>query len=87
MKETRSITFKKGVNRLEFSWANTLIDPTSAYLRPLDHEKEIEVLDTTFPADRPQVLIWNVDSKFEGQVPVEVSYFTIAASRGTPTTS
>ncbi len=80
VKETRSITFKKGVNRLEFSWANTLIDPTSAYLRPLGHQKEIEVLDTTFPADRPEVLIWNVDSKFEGQVPVEVSYFTSGIS-------
>ncbi len=80
VKETRSITFKKGVNRLEFSWANTLIDPTSAYLRPLGHQKEIEVLDTTFPADRPQVLIWNVDSKFEGQVSVEVSYFTSGIS-------
>jgi len=80
VRETRSITFKKGVNRLEFSWANTLIDPTSAYFRPLQHEKEIEVLDTTFPADRPQVLIWNVDSKFEGQVQVEVSYFTSGIS-------
>ncbi len=80
VKETRSITFKKGINRLEFSWANTLIDPTSAYLRPLGHQKEIEVLDTTFPADRPEVLIWNVDSKFEGQVPVEVSYFTSGIS-------
>jgi hypothetical protein len=79
-KETRSLTFKKGLNKLEFSWANTLIDPTSAYLRILAHEKEIEVLDTTFPADRPQVLIWNVESKFEGQVPVEVSYFTSGIS-------
>jgi hypothetical protein len=76
VKETRSITFKKGINRLEFSWANTLIDPTSAYLRPAEHQNEIEILDTTFPADRPQVLIWSVESKFEGQVKVEVSYFT-----------
>jgi len=80
VRETRSITFKKGVNRLEFSWANTLIDPTSAYFRPLQHEGEIEVLDTTFPLDRPQVLIWNVESKFEGQVAVEVSYFTSGIS-------
>jgi len=80
VRETRSITFKKGINRIEFSWANTLIDPTSAYFRPLEHENEIEVLDTTFPADRPQVLIWNVDSKFEGQVKVEVSYFTSGIS-------
>jgi hypothetical protein len=80
VRETRSLTLKKGTNRLEFSWAGTLIDPTSAYFRPLEHEKEIEVLDTTFPADRPQVLIWNVDSKFEGQVKVEVSYFTSGIS-------
>jgi hypothetical protein len=80
VRETRSITFKKGVNRIEFSWANTLIDPTSAYFRPLQQENQIEVLDTTFPADRPQVLIWNVDSKFEGQVQVEVSYFTSGIS-------
>jgi hypothetical protein len=80
VKETRSITFKKGINRLEFSWANTLIDPTSVYLRPAEHSNDIEVLDTTFPADRPQVLIWNVESKFEGQVRVEVSYFTSGIS-------
>jgi hypothetical protein len=80
VRETRSITFKKGVNRLEFSWANTLIDPTSAYFRPLAQEDQIEVLDTTYPLDRPQVLIWNVDSKIEGQVKVEVSYFTSGIS-------
>jgi len=80
VKETRSITFKKGANRLQFSWAGTLIDPTSVYFRPLEHEDEIEVLDTTFPADRPQVLIWEVESKFEGQARVEVSYFTSGIS-------
>jgi len=80
VKETRSITFKKGSNRLQFSWAGTLIDPTSVYFRPLEHEDAIEVLDTTFPADRPQVLIWEVDSKFEGQARVEVSYFTSGIS-------
>jgi hypothetical protein len=80
VKEIRAITFKKGVNRLQFSWANTLIDPTSVYLRPLEQEAQIEVTDTTFPADRPQVLIWNVDSKFEGQATVEVSYFTSGIS-------
>jgi len=81
VKETRSITFKKGLNRLQFSWANTLIDPTSVYFRPLGEEAEqIEVLDTTFPGDRPQVLIWNVESAFEGQARVEVSYFTSGIS-------
>jgi len=80
VKEVRSITFKRGVNRLQFSWAGTLIDPTSVYFRPLEQENQIEVLDTTFPGDRPQVLIWNVESAFEGQVKVEVSYFTSGIS-------
>ncbi len=80
VKETRAITFKRGSNKLQFSWANTLIDPTSVYFRPVEHEQEIEIADTTFPADRPQVLIWNVASKFEGQAVVEVSYFTSGIS-------
>ena len=76
VKEVRSITFKKGLNRLQFSWAGTLIDPTSVYFRPIEHDDQIEVLDTTFPGDRPQVLFWNIQSAFEGQARVEVSYFT-----------
>ena len=35
VRETRTITFKKGVNPLQFSWANTLIDPTSVEFRAL----------------------------------------------------
>ncbi len=80
VRETRNVTFKKGINRLQFSWANTLIDPTSVFLRPLAQDTQIEVMDTTFPSDRPQVLIWNVQSAFEGQVPVEVTYFTSGIS-------
>jgi len=80
VKEVRSITFKKGLNRLQFSWANTLIDPTSVYFRPIEHDDQIEVLDTTFPGDRPQVLYWNIQSAFEGQARVEVSYFTSGIS-------
>ncbi|MFO8012733.1 MAG: hypothetical protein R6X20_05435 [Phycisphaerae bacterium] len=80
VKEIRSITFKKGLNRLQFSWANTLIDPTSVHFRPLEHAGEIEVLDTTFPGERPQVLYWNIESAFEGQARVEVSYFTSGIS-------
>ena len=80
VREERQLTLRKGLNRLQFSWANTLIDPTSVYLRPLAREADLEVLDTTFPGDRPQVLIWNVDSKVEAEVPVEVTYFTSGIS-------
>jgi len=76
VKETRQVTLKKGANKLQFSWANTLIDPTSVTFRPLDHAGEVEVLDTVFPGQKPQHLIWNIESKFEGQVQAEVTYFT-----------
>jgi len=76
VKETRYVTVKKGPNRLQFSWANTLIDPTSVEFRPLERADEIEVADTVFPGQKPQHLIWNVESRFEGQVKVEVTYFT-----------
>ena len=75
-RETRSLTLKKGNNRLQFSWAGTLIDPTSVEFRPLEHADQIEVTDTVFPGQKPQHLIWNIESQYEGQVLVEVSYFT-----------
>ena len=75
-KEVRAVTLKKGANRLQFSWAGTLIDPTSVELRPLEHADQIIVADTVFPGQNPQHLIWNIESEFEGQALVEVSYFT-----------
>jgi hypothetical protein len=82
VRETRSITFKKGANPLQFSWANTLIDPTSVELKFLSNPEKLEVLDTTFPHDKPQVLYWNVQSDFDGEATVEISYFTSGISWG-----
>ena len=76
VKETRSVTLKRGSNQLQFSWAGTLIDPTSVEFRPLEHRDEIEVADTVFPGQKPQHLFWNIESTFEGEVKVEVTYFT-----------
>jgi len=76
VRETRSVTFKKGGNPLQFSWANTLIDPSSVQLRFLSSAEKLEVLDTTFPHDKPQMLYWNVKSEFDGQATIEITYFT-----------
>jgi hypothetical protein len=76
VRETRTITFKKGLNPLQFSWANTRIDPTSVELRFLTNPEKLEVLDTTFPLDKPQMLYWNVKSDFDGQASIEITYFT-----------
>jgi len=76
VREARVVTFKKGVNPLQFSWANTLIDPTSVELKFLSQADKLALLDTTFPHDRPQVLYWNVQSDFDGAATIEISYFT-----------
>src|SRR5437867_1411067 len=76
VKETRTLTFRKGRNRLEFSWANTLIDPTSVEFRALTHADEVEVLDVSFPPRVTNTLEWRIHSEFAGEVKVEISYFT-----------
>src|SRR5207245_2320326 len=76
VRQSRPITFKKGVNPLQFSWANTLIDPTSVELKFLTNPDKLGVLDTTFPHDKPQMLYWNVQSEFDGEATIEITYFT-----------
>lgn len=76
VRERRRISFKPGPNPLQFSWANTLIDPTSVELRFASHPEQLLLLDTTFPHDRPQSLVWNVQSDGSVQASVEISYFT-----------
>src|SRR5512141_1400398 len=76
VKETRVLTFRKGLNRLEFSWANTLIDPTSVELKALNHADEVEVLDVSFPPRVSNTLEWRIQSEFAGEVRVEIRYFT-----------
>jgi hypothetical protein len=80
VRETRLVTFKKGANPLQFSWANTLIDPSSVEIRFLSSADKLEVLDTTFPHDKPQMLYWNVSSEFDGEATIEITYFTSGIS-------
>ena len=76
VREHRLLTVKEGVNRIQFSWANTLIDPTSIEFRILDKQDKVDLVDTTFPAGRNDALQWNITSKMAGKIPVEIRYFT-----------
>jgi len=80
VRETRKVSFKPGANPLQFSWANTLIDPTSVELKFLTHVDKLDVLDTTFPHDKPQMLYWNVQSEIDGEATLEITYFTSGIS-------
>src|SRR5689334_14632453 len=76
VKETRVLTFRKGLNRLEFSWANTLIDPTSVEFHALTHGDAVDLLDVSFPPRVTNTLEWRINSEFAGEVQVEIRYFT-----------
>ncbi|MCA8915509.1 MAG: DUF4139 domain-containing protein [Planctomycetes bacterium] len=82
VRETRELTFKQGNNRLQFSWANTLIDPTSVEFSPLTNADKLEVLDTSYPAESNQMLIWTVAADAAVSAKVEISYFTSGISWG-----
>jgi hypothetical protein len=76
VREHRLLTVKEGVNRIQFSWANTLIDPTSIEFRILDQQDKVDLVDTTYPSGRNDALQWNIKSQVAGKLPVEIRYFT-----------
>jgi hypothetical protein len=65
---------------LEFSWANTLIDPTSVEFRSLTHADQVDVLDVSFPPRVANTLEWRIQSEYSGEVQVEIRYFTSGIS-------
>ena len=76
VREVRKLTLKKGINKLSFGWANTLIDPTSLDLRAIKNPAAVQLLDISYPPRINTQGIWSVDSQIEGEVPVEITFFT-----------
>lgn len=76
VRDGRSLTLKEGENALQFSWAETLIDPTSLEMLPKARPGEVEIAELTYPARVQNVGVWNVRSQISGKVPVEISYLT-----------
>ena len=76
VRESRALTLKNGLNKLQFSWANTLIDPTSLEMLPKAQADRIDIFDLTFPPRVKNLGLWNIKSGVSGKVPVEITYLT-----------
>jgi len=76
VRETRHLTLKRGWNWLQFAWANTLIDPTSLQLQPLQQKDKISIEQLVFPSRLRELGRWLIRSEVSGQVPFEITYFT-----------
>ena len=76
VRETRLLTVRKGINKLQFSWSGTLIDPTSLEMRAVKNGDKIFVNNMVFPPRTKELGIWTINSEISGQVEFEISYFT-----------
>jgi hypothetical protein len=74
--ESRALTLKDGQNKLQFSWVNTLIDPTSLEMLPKADADKIYIADLSYPPRVTNLGLWNIDSGVSGKVPVEITYLT-----------
>ncbi|MHC4285780.1 MAG: hypothetical protein ACYSWZ_22815, partial [Planctomycetota bacterium] len=80
VRESRALTLKDGKNKLQFSWANTLIDPTSLEMLPKASADKIDIADLTYPPRVRNLGLWNIESGVSGKVPVEITYLTSGLS-------
>ncbi len=76
VRESRALTLKQGTNALQFSWENTLIDPTSLEMLAKAQADKIDIAELVYPPRVKNLGLWNVQSEVSGPVPVEITYLT-----------
>lgn len=80
VRESRPLTLKEGGNNLQFSWENTLIDPTSLEMLPKANADKIQISELSYPPRVKNLGLWDITSGVAGKVPVEITYLTSGLS-------
>jgi hypothetical protein len=77
VEEERIVPLVKGENQVDFSWANTQINPETIVFRvvaPAEGKKiDVKVLSVSYPPNEPS-LIWAVGASDSGSARVRISY-------------
>ncbi len=84
VEEERIVPLVAGANQVDFSWANTRIDPGTIVFRVIGYEgevvgknpatqPEVNVLSVSYPPGE-SALVWDVSSSHSGPVRVRISY-------------
>jgi hypothetical protein len=78
VEEERIVPLVQGVNQVDFSWANTRIDPNTIVFRVLGPGEEgrqidINVLSVSYPPGE-NALVWQVSANQAGSARVRISY-------------
>ncbi len=81
-RERRALTLKEGANALQFSWADTLIDPTSLEMLPKAHAAEIDIAELVFPPSLENPGPSSTDTERGVQLPIVQRLFKNASREG-----
>lgn len=77
VEEERIVPLVKGMNQVDFSWANTRIDPQSIVFRIVPHDgahgPDANVLSVSYPPNE-NALVWQVAASDSGSARVRISY-------------
>lgn len=77
VEEERIVPLVKGENQVDFSWANTQIDPNTIVFRVVAPEGEknldVKVLSVSYPPNEA-ALVWSVGASDSGSARVRISY-------------
>jgi len=76
VEEERIVPLVQGLNQVDFSWANTQIDPQTIVFRVVsDADKDLDprVLSVSYPPNE-QALVWTVSARAAGGARVRISY-------------
>jgi len=77
VEEERIVPLVKGENQVDFSWANTQINPDTIVFRVLDpvgeNKLDVKVLSVSYPPNESS-LVWSVGSSNSGSARVRISY-------------
>jgi hypothetical protein len=79
VEEERIVPLVKGVNQVDFSWANTQIDPNTILFRVLPRPEgeadalDVKVLSVSYPPNE-NALVWQVAAGSSGSARVRISY-------------
>lgn len=81
VEEERIVPLVKGENQVDFSWANTQIDPHTIVFRVVPHDEaaaggnppDVKVLSVSYPPNEA-ALVWTVAASDSGSARVRISY-------------
>ncbi|MCC5876946.1 MAG: DUF4139 domain-containing protein [Candidatus Sumerlaeia bacterium] len=74
VREQRTLSFSEGRNQIQFSWANTLIDPTSLRLE-FPGSSNLTMVEAVHPPNVSDLVMCNIDATGDTVGEVEISYF------------